>query len=51
MVNVKILTANQCAKNSNEISINNEGATQPGKQGGGDMCGVFSMHGLFVFCS
>lgn len=36
MVNVKILMANQCAKNSNEISIKNEEATQPGKQSGAD---------------
>lgn len=51
MVNVKILTANQCAKNSNEISINNEGATQPGKQSGTDSYAFFSTYSLFVFCS
>jgi len=45
MVNVKIFTAKQCAKNSDEISVNNEGATQPGKQSGADT------YTFFVFCS
>lgn len=43
MVNVRILTANQCAKNSNEITTNNEEAPQPGKQSGDDTHAFFSM--------
>lgn len=50
MVNVRILMANQSAKNSNEFSINNEGATQLGKESSAGKRYTL-LPRTFVFCS